>query len=316
MTAVALSGTDCEREIVNLGLQDEIKLACVNSPKNSTISGNASAIDHLTSALKNKGIFARKLRTDSTAYHSHHMRTIGQEYEELISLIYSMRPTYKLTAPRARMLSSVTGGLAARKLVDTAKYWRRNLESTVLFSDAMQNVLTEKPYHLIEIGPHSALQQPIKEIQTAIETKEGASIYTPALSRGKDAEQSLLELCGTLFLYKQPVSLNKANRLSSMHENAEASVTRCKFLKNLPTYVWNRQALLWNESRVSIEFRARQDIHHSLLGSRVLGTAKTSSQWRNVLNVKELPWLEDHNLGTTRVFPGAGYLALAAEALC
>ena len=38
--------------------------------------------------------------------------------------------------------------------------------------------------------------------------------------------------------------------------------------------------------------------------------------WRNMLKVKDVPWLEDHKLNQTIVFPGAGYVAMAIEALC
>ena len=315
MAAVGLSRSDSEQEIVALGLSEQIRVACVNSPESSTISGDPGAIDQLTAVLTERGVFARKLKTDNKAYHSHHMLSVGEKYEELVSAIYAQRTTPDIEARDTRVFSSVTGSLGARNIIDTAAYWRRNLESPVLFNEAMRALLTEAAHHLVEIGPHSALQQPIKQIQESLEASEGPSIYSSTLTRGKDAERTLLDLAGTLFLHQQPIALNRANRLTSTNEDSKSLVARSKIITDIPSYSWNHSALLWNESRFSQDFRGREHIRHDLLGSRVLGTAESTSQWRNVLKVKEVPWLEDHKLGSTIVFPGAGYLALAVEAL-
>ena len=36
--------------------------------------------------------------------------------------------------------------------------------------------------------------------------------------------------------------------------------------------------------------------------------------FRNILSVKNVPWLRDHQVGSEIVFPAAGYLAMAVEA--
>lgn len=57
----------------------KLSVPCVNSPQNTTMSGDEQAIDELKLLLDAEAIFARKLRVD-TAYHSHHMETIADEY--------------------------------------------------------------------------------------------------------------------------------------------------------------------------------------------------------------------------------------------
>ncbi|KAG9237170.1 reducing type I polyketide synthase 10 [Amylocarpus encephaloides] len=315
MAAVGLCREASEHEITALGLQEQIRVACVNSPESSTVSGDASAIDRLVTVLTERGVFARELKTDNKAYHSHHMLKVGQHYEDLVSTVYAKRTSSNLDAFNTKMFSSVTGQLGTKKLIDSPSYWRRNLESPVLFDTAMRDMMTEQASHFVEIGPHSALQQPIKQIERAIEGKEGSNVYSSTITRGKDAERTLLDLCGALFLHQQPISVSKANRLASIDDDSKIFGSSSKVVHDLPAYSWNHSAMLWNESRVSADFRAREHARHDLLGSKVLGTAERTSQWRNVLRVKEVPWLEDHKLGSTMVFPGAGYLALAAEAL-
>ena len=38
--------------------------------------------------------------------------------------------------------------------------------------------------------------------------------------------------------------------------------------------------------------------------------------WRNNLKIKDVSWVESHKLGADIVFPGAGYIAMAIEAIC
>jgi hypothetical protein len=38
-------------------------------------------------------------------------------------------------------------------------------------------------------------------------------------------------------------------------------------------------------------------------------------RWRNVLRISEIPWVRDHEVETQAVFPAAGYLAMAMEAM-
>jgi acyl transferase domain-containing protein/NADPH:quinone reductase-like Zn-dependent oxidoreductase len=315
MAAVGLDSEQCESEISALNLQQQLRVACINSPKSTTLSGDSNAIDLLVLTLTGREVFARRLKTDDKAYHSHHMLSVGSEYEALVSSVYARRNARNIDMSTTKMFSSVTGRLGALKLIDNPAYWRRNLESTVLFNDSMQALLQGNAYHLIEVGPHSTLQQPIVQIQEGLKSEKGLSLYSSTLLRGKDAESSLLNLCGTLFLNQHPINLNRANGTAHTTKGSRASIQRNRVLHGLPTYSWNHQTILWNESRSSALFRAREHARHDLLGSRVLDAAPQNLQWRNLLKVEDVPWLADHKLGSTMVFPGAGYLALAAEAL-
>jgi acyl transferase domain-containing protein/NADPH:quinone reductase-like Zn-dependent oxidoreductase len=314
MAAIGLGSKESELEILALSLQRYLRVACINSPQSTTVSGDSAAIDQLVHVLDERGIFARRLKTDDKAYHSHHMLSVGQEYEQLVSSIYAKRTT-RNSDTTIKMFSSVTGHLGAPKLIDTAAYWRRNLESPVLFSDSMEDLLHETAYHLIELGPHSTLQQPIKQIQESIKVANGVSLYSSTLTRGKDAERTLLEMAGTLFLNHHPIDINSANRLNHREKTSRLRNPSNRVIYDLPAYDWNHQTLLWNESRSSALFREREHARHDLLGSRISDAAPQTMQWRNVLKVDEVPWLEDHRLGSTMVFPGAAYLALPAEAL-
>lgn len=82
-------------------------VACVNSPQSVTISGDSQAIEDLELILDNQkdSVFNRKLKVD-TAYHSHHMAVVAEEY--LCSM--AGLETYN-SNPDVKFFSSVTGKL-------------------------------------------------------------------------------------------------------------------------------------------------------------------------------------------------------------
>ena len=84
MMAASLSKEQANTEIDQLGLTGSILVACVNSHESVTISGDESGIDALWHSLTNRGDFARKLNTNGRAYHSQHMKPLGQDYEDLL----------------------------------------------------------------------------------------------------------------------------------------------------------------------------------------------------------------------------------------
>jgi acyl transferase domain-containing protein len=61
--------------------------------------------------------------------------------------------------------------------------------------------------------------------------------------------------------------------------------------------------------------RTRKHRRHELLGSRILEGNDVEPTWRNLLRLKDAPWLQDHKVLTDVVFPCAGYIAMVGEAV-
>lgn len=319
MVATGLDRDTADSEIEALGLADSIRVACVNSPENVTISGDVEGIDKILAHLQGKGIFARKLNTNDRAYHSHHMALIGEEYEDLLHDNLPHRPHYLQKYRKARWISSVTGQAVTGKV--QASYWRTNLESPVLFSDAAEGLMHGSKYHLIELGPHSALELPIKQTMSSLGIKPGSFHYSSALTRNKNGLTCLLSLVGDLFLHGHSIDFAQVNYVESpitalaVHDSKYPS-HQGEVIPNLPPYAWSYDTLLWSECRASTEFRQRKHPHHDLLGSQRPGGDGVHTTWRNVLKVEDVPWLVDHKLNESVVFPGAGYIAMGIEAIC
>lgn len=330
MIAVGLGHETVEEQIRTLHLQRYARIACINSPQSTTISGDSDAIDALLSAFRTQDIFVRKLQTDDKAYHSHLMEEIGQYYEDLLVPIFARRGHKGLKNLEVKLFSSVTSELAEQGLASTPSYWRKNLEAPVLFSSSLKLLLSSGSYHMIEVGPHPALAQPVRDIQQAVDNIE--SSYSSTLSRETNDVISMLHLAGSLFLrgYKLPfASINGiglasaadtprrgARRKSDVFDLVDSPGGTIRVIHDLPTYSWNHQHLLWNESRISSEYRNLRYRRHDLLGSRIPGSPGRTWWWRNTLKLQEVPWIQDHRLGQSIVFPAGAYLAMAIEGLC
>lgn len=310
--AVGLSQKDAEDQINEAGLMGKLFVACVNSPISVTLSGDADLIDAMYVRLGSLNVFRKKLITGGRAYHSHHMVAIGQEYEELVSKAMRILQIPKLTRKRVDFASSVTTQLLESNI--GANYWRINLESPVLFYSALQTLQSGRNFQIIELGPHAALKLPISQLLAHLGINEADQPYYSTLSRDQDSATSLLRLMGNLFLSGVDVSFQKVNS-SHLAGNLYDAKTIGVMVKDLAPYQWTYDQILWNECRASEEFRNREYPRHEILGSMVVGGNLADRIWRNVLHLRDVPWLSDHKLGQTVVFPAAAFVAMAIEAM-
>ncbi|KAK0726009.1 KR domain-containing protein [Lasiosphaeris hirsuta] len=299
-----------------------VVVACHNSPASVTLSGDADAIGLVKAQLEAAGVFARAVKTDGKAYHSHHMAPVAHKYERLIRAAKECAP-FDLPAPStAKMVSSVTNTVFSEGTVLDHAYWSANLRNPVLFSQAVQTILTTAAFAdldlLVEIGPHPAMSGPIKQIKAALKAEK--LDYLPTLLRGTDSAVQLLKFAGELFLRGYPLDMERVATAYAEHPSAAVSgkvggPSEPAVIVDLPPYQWNYTRPLWAEARASREQRLPRYPRHDVLGSLVIGSSLVEPTWRNVLRIGDLPWLRDHSLGGESVFPAAGYFAMAIEAI-
>ncbi|KAI0128332.1 putative polyketide synthase [Xylariales sp. AK1849] len=297
---------------------ERVTIACENSPGSVTMSGSIDDILAFKGVLDQFNIFSRQLKTGK-AYHSHQMDAVAPLYEELYSKAQSGLTEVHLTwrRPIADMVSSVTGAKVEASHLPIA-YWCDNLRSRVLFNTALQ-VLGNTPELadvniLIEIGPHAALGGPIKQIVAA---NDFDMQYVPSLMRGADSAISLLKAAGELYLRGLDIEFDLVNSIESSRPAVVGNKRRGgpHYLPDLPPYQWNYERQHWYQPRVMAELRESKHPRHDILGRRIFGLSKNASTWRNLLRQRDVPWFADHTLGTDVVFPAAGHMSLAIEAL-
>ena len=296
-----------------------LTVACVNSPTSVTVSGEEAHIDHLKGLLDADKVFCRKLRV-GVAYHSFQMQEIAEQY--LNNMGFLDCPAAGTKGPRRpAMVSSVTGTWISPEVAAKPEYWVCNLVSPVLFADALAAMTRPQTGSgfkqldgshrkrvsvntLVEVGPHSALQGPIREILRGIDM-DGSVAYASLLSRGAAAVESVLGAMGRLHCLGHQLSLGRVNG-----DIDGAMLT----LTNLPSYAFNHSKSYWFESRASRGYRLRQHPAYPHLGAPEPDFNPLEAKWRKIIRTGDMPWVEDHKINNTILYPAAGMLVMAIEA--
>ena len=311
MLAVGLSETDTLGYFAQLDQvgQDELCIACVNSPSSTTVSGDKGSILKLHALLQKSSIFNRMLQVD-TAYHSHHMEAAASQYLHGLNDLEVQNPLEAIT-----FLSTVSGSL--KKSEFGPQYWVQNLVSKVRFADAISTYCDlsgqKTPFYgitkhiIIEIGPHPALAGPTRQTIRA-KADDIDYTYVPSLARKTSALRTFLSLAGNLFSLAFPVHVGLAESLTSCRSNHTV-------LHDLPPYPWDHTHRYWQESQQSKDYRFRKHAPHDLLGVRMAGSTSLEPRWRHLVGVETLPWLQEHVVDDLAIFPGSGYICMAIEAV-
>ncbi|KAE8372689.1 hypothetical protein BDV26DRAFT_273649 [Aspergillus bertholletiae] len=319
MLSVNLTETDVTPYFEAIQAQHEhlgISVGCINAPRNVTITGDVKQIDSLKDTLDQAGIFARKL-TVSVAYHSAHMQAISRDYFKAMGRLSSRQNTSS-----AVMVSSVTGDIVTARQIGSKEYWVQNMVSPVRFVTALTNATSLRVQKngkiesetsrlqiddVLELGPHSALQRPIKDTLKAASRNSSAG-YISALVRNINAVQSVFDAAGYLYCRGHHVDIQTLNRHSMPTPLLPAPLT------SLPEYPFDHSISYWRESRVSKGHRLREAPRCDFLGMRVPDWNPLEAKWRKRIKLSEDPWIEDHSIARMNILPAAAMLVMAVEA--
>ena len=313
MIAVGLPQAETELLISELPAgRGKAVIACVNSPRSVTVSGDRTAVISLQSKLEARHIFVRRLGVN-TAYHSHHMDIIANSYLDALKDLPKPKPNKETL-----FYSSVTGKMMDGEELDEV-YWVGNMVSQVRFSESLHNMcigsitngaMVDERWArpavdtLLEIGPHSGLAGFVKQIFASL--KEERIRYTTCLLRNQDATITMLDAVKDLVETGCSVDLKTIN-----FDQRERQPT---VLVDLPPYPWDHSVSYWHESRLSLSYRKRLAPRHLLLGASTTDSSSLEPSWRNVIRTSEIPWIRGHVIQSNIVYPAAGYIAMAIEA--
>ncbi|KAI1126734.1 fatty acid synthase S-acetyltransferase [Nemania abortiva] len=316
MLSVALSKKDVIEYLQNLAEilpTDAVAIACINSLTNCTLSGTNAAIEGLKQHFETDGIFTRKLNT-GVAYHSEAMNEVANDYLAMLGTLDSGTPA----ETEISMVSSVTGNLEPREVFTSPHYWVQNLVSPVNFVGAIKTLADSTSGRsdmktitdFVEIGPSAILRRPVLESVAKYRHSEQPR-YHSILVRSKSALETSLALAGRLFCYGYPVSIEAVN---SGFDGAQGD--SCIPLASCPSYPFDRSHRYWSESRLSRDYRGRGAVPAgSFLGRRFHDWNPLEPRWRNFICNETMPWLADHVIGGANLFPAAGMLVMAMEAM-
>lgn len=307
MMAVAMGPDEVKPYLDNLAdtSSGKVVIACFNSPSSITLSGDTRAIDALEQEFSSRGIFIRRLKVQA-AFHSHRMIPLAESYGSLLEK--NMNTGQRCFYDHVKFYSPTTGSHIQDANLLGLGHWVENMLLPVRFTQSFSNMLlTDRLDFIVEVGAHSTLAGPMRQILNGPNMKSLSITYESCLHRGKSAIDTAQTLAGKLLQYGYPVNMSRINFPTGLRSLAA--------IPDLPSYPWNHTTRFWIESRLSREHRFRKHSPHELLGVRFPGISDRSPIWRLVLRTAELPWMRDHVVQSKIVYPGSGYIAMAIEAI-
>ncbi|KAK3946793.1 hypothetical protein QBC32DRAFT_401942 [Pseudoneurospora amorphoporcata] len=250
--------------------EKEVRIACYNSPSSLTISGDEPALAELERMCEKRQLFNRRLVVDVT-YHSHHMNLVAKDHRASIA---SLQPPSR--------------------------------------TDALQSMLAPVGEHkhgvnmLVELGPHSGLQGPIKQVLKEAGGSAPNIPYASALLRKRNAVETALELAAQLF--------SRGANLDFGAVNFPKPTKPPTLLTDLPRYPWNHSTRYWQESRMTNMHKNAAGSGSDIIGTLANYSSDLEPTWRNIVRLDDLPWLRHHKIQSLIMFPMSGFLAMAIEA--
>ncbi len=194
-------------------------------------------------------------------------------------------------------MSTVTGRVAGEELA-TPEYWVRHVRDTVRFADAVTALADAGVTRFLELGPDGVLSA------MAADTVDAAAVLTSLLRKDRDEETTALTAVASLYVTGVDVDWPVFF--------AGTGARRV----DLPTYPFQRD---WYWPRMSAVAGDATGLGlipagHPLLGAAARLADSDSVLFTGRLSLATHPWLADHTVGGTVLFPGTGFLELAIRA--
>ena len=285
---LAVSLTQSQLQPYLEGVEDKISLAAINSEQALTLSGDEQVLTNISNELDQKGIFSRFLKVE-VPYHSPVMDQLKEPLTESLAGI-------KVNTATIPLFSTVSGELTQEGNWG-AKYWPENVREPVLFKRAIDNIIKKGYSSFLEIAPHTALSSSISSNVENI----NQSIVVGTLKRAQNDVLMMSQMLSSLFCHGIELKWN------SFYPNGGKLVS-------LPNYAWQHERY-WHESEEVEACRLKNiskrggfsEIRHPLVGGQLNSFTKV---WQNQLDLQNLEYLEDHQVGDEIVYPGAAYVEM------
>ncbi|MEO0836251.1 MAG: type I polyketide synthase, partial [Cyanobacteria bacterium J06642_3] len=291
-----------EQEVSNVikNISGTIAIAAINTPDNTVISGETSAISQAIAIFQQDEIKTTKLQI-SHAFHSSSMESILPAFTEVAeSINYSI--------PQIPFVSNLTGA-RIRDALATVKYWVDHICQPVLFAQGMKSLAELKCNVFLEIGAkpillgmgRAVLEAEKQGSKVAGELgSQGGSLWLPSLRSGQSDWRSLLASVANL--YTNDINLDWAG----FYQDKRPPLL-------LPTYPFQRQEYWLSGKKKRTTLEVVQEIpllgkELKLANGEILGDRRI---WQSQISAVNPRYLQDHQVGKKVLFPGAGYIEMA-----
>jgi polyketide synthase 7 len=271
---------------------DRLNVAAVNGVSAVVVSGDVEALEGLIGRCEADNVRARRIDVD----YASHSAQVDAIREPLTQALADIESHSSSTA----FYSTVTGELMETAGLD-AEYWFRNIRETVEFERAVRDARDAGYRTFIECSPHPVL---IAGIEETVASAEDVTVI-PSLGRDDGGLDRFWLSAGQAHVAGTEVDWRAAFAGGDVR-NVE-----------LPTYAFQRQRFWLPAQFVGSGDTGRLGLaaaDHGLLGAVVERPDSGGVVLTGRLSVAAHPWLADHQVAGVTVFPGTGFVELAARA--
>ncbi|MFF6999936.1 type I polyketide synthase, partial [Streptomyces sp. NPDC008313] len=272
-------------------LNAEVGLAAVNGPSSLVVSGITGAVDVIEEHFTGLGRKTTRLRV-SHAFHSPLMEPMLAEFRAVAdSLTYA--------DPSIPVVSNLTGAVASAEELRDPGYWVRHVREAVRFADGVRELRAQGVTRFVECGPDVVLTA------LARKTLEGDDFTFAALLRKDRAEDTT-----AVSALAQVFASGGEVDWPAFYAGRGAQRV------DLPTYAFQRRRY-WVDAQAGtadVTSAGLGATEHPLLGATLTLAGTDGVVLTGRLSTSTQPWLDDHRIGDTILFPGTGFVELALHA--
>ncbi|MFC0540179.1 type I polyketide synthase [Kutzneria chonburiensis] len=254
----------------------DLAAAITSSPTSTVVSGDVDSIVALLAECEAEGIKAFRINTP-VAYHSHHLRPLGDDVVAALSDIEAKPltlPAYNTTLVDPRS-----------DAVRDARFWAVNMYEMCRFTAAVTAAIEDGHRLFLEVSPHPLVLHSVGEMLAG----EGAIVGT---LRRNESEQTQFGLA-----------------LAALHCRGAAvdwgRVHPDLAMIDLPTNAWQHRPY-WHSGKARAADAGHDPDSHTLLGSKVtIGGGSPTQMWQTTLDEASRPYPGEHPVHGVEIVPAA-----------
>ncbi|SBT95660.1 polyketide synthase 12, partial [Streptomyces sp. DI166] len=269
---------------------ERVSVAVYNGPDATVVAGDPQALDEIAAAAEAADVRARRVPVD---YASHSTQVEAIE-ARLLEVLAPVSPQES----RLPLISTVTGEVLDTSTMDAA-YWYEGLRRPVRFTEAVQQALSYGRF--VEVSAHPVLTM---GVQAIAEAAEQPAAVVGTLRRDEDESTRFIASAAELWVQGTDIDWTAVY--------AGRTVTHV----DLPAYAFQRERY-WLEPAATAGDPAELGLGaagHPLLGAAVSLAVDGGLVLTGRLSLRSHPWLADHAVAGTVLFPGTGFVELAIRA--
>ncbi|MFC4565993.1 SDR family NAD(P)-dependent oxidoreductase, partial [Nocardiopsis mangrovi] len=305
IAAVGLPPDETARRIADRG--GSLWVGANNGPATCAVSGEQKALEEFVEGLREEGVRARVIPA-TVASHSPLVEPLRAQ---LLDLLGPVAPQ----PGEVPFYSTVTGGLIDGSGLD-ASYWYSNVREPVDFAGAVAALIGDGRSVFVEVSAHPVLGMSVQDV---LEGAGRSGSVVGSLRRGEGGAERFLLSAGEAFAAGVDVDwatvvsgTQDQNALERPEDGRPGAGTPPV---ELPTYAFQRERF-WLETAPETDAGGLglTPADHPLVGAAVELPDEGGVVLAGRVSVSSHPWLADHGVGETVVFPGTGFVELAVRA--